>query len=368
MKHQHFLPFFLALIASYLGLHFYAARWLVKNFSLPPAAAAWLRAAFLLAAFFAPFTMYLKRQWHAPAFEPIYTAGYAWMGVILLAAFVFACFDLAALALRRSRGDLRLAQTALAALFLILAWAFYGGLKAPAFKEISLAVKDLPPDLEGYRIVQVSDMHIDSAWKARRFAEIAGKINAAGADLVIITGDLLDPGIACTETFAALSVKIQSRQGVFGAPGNHEYYYGLEKAMACYKNLGITPLVNASADLGTLRLIGLGDLRSENASGTEVKNLLEKHKSDKLTVLLSHEPLFYDLMAATGNYLVFSGHTHKGQLLPFAVITRLFYKYFYGLYHISGSVFYVTSGAGTWGPAMRWLAPAEIPVFTLKKL
>jgi len=367
MKQHHFLPVFLALIASYVGLHFYAARWLVKSFSLTPSAAAWLRTAFLLAAFFSPFTMYLRRHWDSPALEPLYTAGYAWMGIILVTAFIFACSDLAAPLLKRAHAAGASPPAAvLAALLLALLWAFYGGFKAPAVKELTLALKGLPPDLEGYKIAQISDMHIDSAWKLREFASIVDEINAASPDLVLITGDLIDPGITCQENLAALTARLKSRQGVFGSPGNHEYYYGLEKAMGCYKAFGITPLVNEAADLKDLRLIGFGDIHTENISGSEVKNLLEKHRSGKLTVIMSHQPLYYDLMAETGNYLVLSGHTHRGQIFPFHVFTRLFYGYFYGLYRIKDSVFYVTSGAGTWGPPMRWLAPAEVPVITLR--
>lgn len=367
MKHTHFLPVFLTLIASYLGLHFYAARWLIKNFALPPGAAAWLRGAFLLAAFFAPFTMYLKRQWHAPLLEPLYTAGHAWMGIILLTAFIFACFDLAALALRQ-RPELPrffLARTAMATLFLILAWAFYGDLKAPSLKNISIAIKGLPPGLEGYKIAQISDLHLDSDWKLRRFAATALQISSAAPDLVLFTGDVIDPGVSCRQNAGQTPLKIKSRQGVFGALGNHEYYYGRAKALDCLKDLGITPLANEAVELKDLRLIGMGDIRTENMSPSQVKALLEKHKSAKFTIVMSHQPLHYRLMAETGDYLVLSGHTHSGQIFPFHIFTKLFYGYFYGLHRIGKSFFYITSGAGTWGPPMRWLAPSEIPIITL---
>jgi hypothetical protein len=370
MRQHHFLPVFLALIASYIGLHFYAARWLARSFSLGHSAASWLRLALLLAAFLSPFTMYLRRNYHSPALEVYYNAGYAWMGVILVAAFVFFCSDLAAALLRRApagRLAANLPPAALATLAAVLAFSFYNALKTPAIKETIVAVKDLPPGLEGFKIAQISDTHIDSAWKLRQFGGIVGSVNRAKPDLVLITGDLIDPGLTCREGMRDLTLLIKSRLGLFGSLGNHEYYYGLDKAADCYKAFGIKLLKNEAADLKDLRLIGLGDIHTENLSGRDVVRLLEKHKSPKFTIILSHQPLYYELIAGTGKYLALSGHTHRGQIFPFSVFTRLVYKYFYGLYRIKDSAFYVTSGAGTWGPPMRWLAPAEIPLLILRK-
>ena len=369
MRPHHLFPVFITLIASYLGLHFYAARWVVKSFSLSPAAAAWVRAAFLLAALFSPFTMYLKRHFQSPALEPLYTAGYAWMGVILVAAFVFACSDLAAAAFRRFHliGDARLAQLTLAALFLIFVSAFYNGFRVPDVKEIVVGIKGLPPELEGYKIALISDAHVDARWKLRQFAGIVEKINAQSPDLTLVAGDLIDPGLPGTGELAEVTARIKSPDGLYGILGNHEYYYGMDGAIACYKACGIKLLRNESIDLKKLRLTGLGDIRTEDLSEKEVKNILEKNKSARFTVLMSHQPLYYGMMAETGNYLVLSGHTHRGQIFPFNIFTNLFYRYFYGLYRIKDSVFYVTSGEGTWGPPMRWLAPAEIPVLRLTR-
>lgn len=367
MKTYHFFPVFILLVVSYVGLHFYAGRWLARSFAIPPVPAAWLRGALLAAAFLSPFTMFLKRYYHSPFLEALYAVGYAWMGVILIAAFIFACSDLAGLALRRAAwfSPAALARLTLALLAGVTAWSVYGGQKIPVLKEITVPIKNLPPALEGFRIAQISDMHVDSGWKLRQFAGIVDRINSASPDLVLVTGDLIDPGITCREDLAELTGRIKSRLGIYGALGNHEYYYGLDAALGCYKAFGIKLLKNEAADLGDLRLIGLGDIHTEHLTREDVTGTLQKHRDGKFTVLMSHQPVFYKEIAAAGDYLGFSGHTHRGQIFPFHFFTWLVYRHFYGLYRINSSIFYVTSGAGTWGPPLRWLSSTEIPVLTL---
>jgi predicted MPP superfamily phosphohydrolase len=369
MKTYHFLPVFLVLVAGYIGTHYYAARWLAKAFSLAPAGAAGLRVAFLLAALASPLTMFLKHKYNTPALELLYSAGYSWMGVILIAGFVFFCSDLAAFALRRAGQAALLPwlpKASLAALGVIVLWAIYGGIKTPPVREVEVMVKNLPPSMEGFRIAQISDMHVDSELKLRQFSAIVDRINAEKPDLVLVTGDLIDPGITCNGTLRDQAGRIQSRLGLYGSPGNHEYYFGLDKAMACYKAFGITPLRNEHIDVGDFRLVGLGDIHTEHMTEADVAKILARAGGGKFTIVMSHQPVFYKAIAAAGDFLVLSGHTHRGQIFPFNIFTKLFYPYFFGLYHIKDTVFYVTSGNGTWGPPLRWLAPSEIPVLILK--
>ena len=73
-----------------------------------------------------------------------------------------------------------------------------------------------------------------------------------------------------------------------------------------------------------------------------------------MEIVVSHQPLYYSELAEAGAALVLSGHTHKGQIFPFHLMVRAAYKYFYGLYKIKDTYFYVSAGAGTWGPLMSW--------------
>lgn len=370
MKTYHFLPVFILLLLSYIGLHYYAGRWLARVFSLAPQPAAFVRAGLLALAFLSPFTMYLKRAHHAAWLEPFYAFGYAWMGLILIAAFLFACSDLAAVFLKRAAWFTPALQGmfTLALFALVAALGARGGFRVPDLREVTVPVKGLPAELDGLRIAQISDMHVDSDWKLRQFGGVVEKINGAAPDLVLVTGDLIDPGITCNAELEALAARLKPRLGVYGALGNHEYYYGLDAAAGCYKSFGIRLLRNEAADLGPLTLIGLGDIHTEHMTRQDVLRVLERNRSGKFTLLMSHQPVFLEDIAAAGDYVGLSGHTHRGQIFPFHFFTWLFYRYFYGLYNINNSYFYVTSGSGTWGPPLRWLAPAEIPLIKLVKV
>lgn len=368
MKQHHFFPVFVALVIFYVGMHAYAARWIARSFALGPAASAAWRIGLLCVAFLSPFTMYLKRQHHAPTLEFFYAVGYAWMGVILIAGFVFLCSDIAALALKKlARPWPHLPAATLAVLGLAVTWAIYGGLRNPGLKPVTITVPGLHPSLDGLRIAQISDMHVDSGWKLRQFNAIVQSINAAKPDLILITGDLIDPGITCNEDLREAMANVHSRLGIYGVLGNHEYYYGLDKAIACYEAFGIKVLRNEHADLGDLKLIGFGDIHTERLEPEDIKAVLDKAGNGKFRLVMTHQPVYYPEIAAAGAGLTLSGHTHRGQIFPFNFFTRLAYKYFYGTYYIGGSAFYVTSGTGSWGPPLRLLAPAEIPLITLKR-
>ncbi|MFA6434220.1 MAG: metallophosphoesterase [Elusimicrobiales bacterium] len=368
MKNYHFFPVFLALLASYIGLHVYSASWFSRSFAAAAPAARNLRLLFLLLALFAPLTMFLRHRWSGPELEWFYTAGYAWMGMIFLAGVVFISADLLKNGLKyfiSPAGPQYYRYCVLAVLGFILAYAFYGGLKAPAIKELRITVPGLPPSMEGIRIAQISDMHIDSGYKLRRFAAEVDLVNAAKPDLVLFTGDLVDPGLTRSDRLAGLVHKFKPRLGVYGVLGNHEYYFGYERSVACYKEFGIKLLRNEAADAGGIRLIGFGDILAEKMTETDVADILKKYHRPGISILMTHQPVMYRLMAGSGDFVGFSGHTHRGQLFPFHLFTRAFYKYFYGPYRVKNSFFYVTSGAGTWGPPMRLLAPSEIPMITL---
>lgn len=372
MKGHLFLPAFIAILASYIAFHIYSASWIARNLAMSSAGTRTIRLVFLLLAFLSPFMMFLRRHYNSPSLEWLYAAGYSWMGIILLAGSMFFLADVLTPATRRfltpaGLTNFRIAMTA--ALGFIILYSFYGGLKSPDLKEVRLEVPGLPKTLEGLKIAQISDTHIDSPYTLRRFSDTIDIINPQKPDLILVTGDFIDPGLTGPEqaVLGSMMKRLTPRLGVFGVFGNHEYYFGAEKSLAVFKECGIRPLRDEGVDAGGMRLIGLNDTTTERTTEKELTDILAKNRSEGLSIILTHQPLLCDIMARAGDYLIFAGHVHHAQIFPFHIFTRLFYKYFYGLYRASGSLIYVTSGAGAWGPPMRFLAPSEIPVFTLTK-
>jgi len=212
--------------------------------------------------------MFLRRHYTGPWLEWVYAAGYSWMGIILLTGSVFFLSDLVHFAAKRflsPAGLQNLRIASVGALALIIIYSFYGGLKTPAVKELRLEVPGLQPALEGLKIAQLSDLHMDSAYKLKTLAKTVELVNARKPDLVFLTGDILDPGLTEAEQarLAALTRRLSPRLGTFGVFGNHEYYFGYGKAVELYKACGITLLRNEAADAGGIRVIGLNDIATE---------------------------------------------------------------------------------------------------------
>jgi hypothetical protein len=372
MKGHLFLPAFIGILTGYIGFHIYSASWIARSLSLQPGPARTLRIVFLLLALFSPLMMFMRRHFVGQALDWFYLAGYSWMGIILLAGSMFFLSDLLAPAARRlltpaGVSNFRLAMAS--ALGLIILYSFYAGVRSPGLKEVHIAVPGLPPEMRGLKIAQISDAHVDFAYKLGRMSDTIDLINAQKPDLVVVTGDLVDPGLTAGERreLGALMKKLSPRLGVFGVFGNHEYYYGLDNSAAVYGECGIRLLKNASAVTDGVRILGLNDIGTERLTRKELEDILARNRAKGLSLILTHQPLMCDIIARSGDFVILAGHVHRAQIFPFHLFVKMFYKYFYGLYREKGSFIYVTSGAGSWGPPIRFLAPSEVPLITLTR-
>ncbi|MFO0759504.1 MAG: metallophosphoesterase [Byssovorax sp.] len=276
-----------------------------------------------------------------------------------------------------------LVASPLHALGLAAAAAYLGGLLLSFYgvvvrrrwvriRSIDVALPGLDPAFDGYRIVQLSDLHIGALGPrsmAERWALLA---NRAGADLIALTGDYVTSGTAFHEDIAAVLGALSAPDGVVAVMGNHDYFGDGEPLLSLLAERGVRVLRNASMRVARggagLCVAGVDDTYTRRA---DVALALRGAKGGDPIIALCHDPQVFPALAGGGAALVLSGHTHAGQLaLPLLWerlnLARLSYRYHAGQSRLGESLLYVHPGLGTTGPPIRIGAAPEITVFRLR--
>lgn len=256
-------------------------------------------------------------------------------------------------------------------LSLIAASCIYGYFEAREIRVEHLMVKTskIPIELNNFRIVQISDVHLGLIVRKDRLRRITEAVKEARPDLLVSTGDLVDGQINRLEGLAEMLRDIKPEYGKYAITGNHEFYAGLTQAMEFTKRAGFTVLRGSVADVkGIINIAGVDDEAGKIYklfTDIHEKDLLSGRDNKKFTLLLKHRPLIDE--SAIGMFdLQLSGHTHKGQIFPFSLLTKLYYPLDTGYMDLSGnSRLYVSRGSGTWGPPIRLLSPPEVTVIDL---
>ncbi|EMJ96376.1 calcineurin-like phosphoesterase family protein [Leptospira alstonii serovar Pingchang str. 80-412] len=260
---------------------------------------------------------------------------------------------------------------------------FAGGLTGIGFyqahrklKVISVDINenDLHTSLDGFKIVQISDIHIGPTIKKSFLEAVVKTVNELEPDLVAITGDLVDGPVSKLGRHITPLADLKSKHGTFFVTGNHEYYSGALSWIRELEKHGIQVLLNENRILehgrASLTLAGVTDLKA----GT----ILAEHKTDPYRamrggetsdykILLAHQPNSVFEGADAGFNLQLSGHTHGGQYFPGNLLIYLAQKFVAGLHKHKDTWIYVSRGTGYWGPPIRLGAPSEISVIRLRK-
>ncbi len=215
-------------------------------------------------------------------------------------------------------------------------------------------------------IAMISDLHINPITSVDKVEEIVEKINMLEADIVVLAGDIVDIGI---EEFKYLKIgeifkKIESKYGVFGIPGNHEYFDDIDKTLGHISKSGVTFLRDSVKKVdNSFYLIGREDFRSEMMVGKKRKSLdklLEGVDKKLPIILLDHQPMQLYEAAENDIDLQLSGHTHNGQIIPFNFITEAIFEKSWGYLKKGNTHYYISCGIGTWGPPLRMGSVSEI--------
>jgi predicted MPP superfamily phosphohydrolase len=240
--------------------------------------------------------------------------------------------------------------------------------RRPGIVEVRIQVPGLPPALHGFSIAQISDLHVGPTIK-RGFVEgIVRRVNDLNADLIAVTGDLVDGSVQELSVHTAPLAGLAARHGAFFVTGNHEYYSGERAWSAEIQRLGMHVLKNEHVvlkhDGASLVLAGVTDYsahRFDPAQRSDPAAALRGAPADAgARILLAHQPSSATAAAQAGFDVQISGHTHGGQFWPWNLFVHLFQPFTGGLHRLKNLWIYVSRGTGYWGPPNRFGVPSEI--------
>jgi uncharacterized protein len=256
-------------------------------------------------------------------------------------------------------------------IFLVLALYGYGLFEAADIRleQVEISNPKIPASPGRIRIVQISDVHLGLIVREGRLKRILAKIQEAHPDILVSTGDLVDGQLNHLTEEATLLAALKPALGKFAITGNHEFYAGLQNALDFTRQSGFTMLRQQGISTGGINFVGVDDhalnARGKGAMQSRERDILLAQPTNSFTVLLKHRP---DIAPESlGHFdLQLSGHTHKGQIFPFNLLTWLAYPQQAGhLTKLVSGFLYVCRGTGTWGPPIRLLAPPEITIIDL---
>lgn len=249
-----------------------------------------------------------------------------------------------------------------------------GGTEVPRVKEQAVAVNHLPESADGLTVAVLADLHVDGITRADRIRKIVERTNALNPDIVIIAGDFVDGTVPVHGEDLKPLADLKARYGVFGVPGNHEYYSGYEEWMEFLPTLGIRMLSNGhvlTGEGGAIVLAGVTDPVAAMMGREEpdISKALAGAPEGSVRILASHQPRLAPEAAEHGVDLQVSGHTHGGMITGVDRLVARFNEGFVsGLYTVGNMKLYVSNGAGIWnGFPVRIGVPSEIVLIRLRK-
>ncbi|MGE6332469.1 metallophosphoesterase [Stenotrophomonas sp. NPDC077659] len=302
---------------------------------------------------------------------------------VLLLALAMLLFDaglLAARVLRLPRAVSALhtpllRPLAAGAAFLLSAYGVSQGMAVPKPHQVEVSIKDLPAAFDGYRMLQLTDIHASRLLTGDWVRQVVAESNALKPDLIVITGDLIDGTVAARRDDYRPLGDLQAPDGVIAITGNHEYYAQYREWMQAFRALRMQVLENSHTQVqrggAALTVAGVTDpvAARYGLPLPDLKAALAGADPAAPVILLDHRPRNAVDAAAHGVKLQLSGHTHGGQIIGMdQLVKRANGGFVSGRYEVDGMTLYVSNGAGLWaGFPARIGVPSEITVFTLRR-
>jgi predicted MPP superfamily phosphohydrolase len=252
-----------------------------------------------------------------------------------------------------------------------LGW--YNARRTAAVVNVDVPIANLPEALHGFTIAQISDVHVGPTIKRPYVSAIVESVNRLNADMVAVTGDLVDGTVAELAQHVAPLAQLRSRHGTYFVTGNHEYYSGVHAWLRELKRLDVHVLMNEHVVLehGSAQLLvaGVSDPSAHHFDPSHrsdpARALVGAPASASVRLLLAHQPRSAAAAARAGFHLQLSGHTHGGQFFPWNLLIKWFQPFAAGLHKLQNLWVYTSRGTGYWGPPKRLGAPSEISFLRL---
>ncbi|MBB1624749.1 metallophosphoesterase [Achromobacter sp. UMC71] len=252
---------------------------------------------------------------------------------------------------------------------------FYNARRRAQVVTVDVPIAGLPADLDGFTIVQISDIHVGPTIKKRYVQAIVDAVNQQAADVIAITGDVVDGSVEQLAAQASPLGQLRAPFGVYLVTGNHEYYSGAAPWVAEFRRMGLRVLMNEHVVIHPAGLpvvvAGVTDYSAgafDPQQRSNPKAALAGAPQDALPkILLAHQPRSAAAAEPLGYTLQLSGHTHGGQFFPWGFFVRFQQPFTAGLHRQGRMWVYTSRGTGYWGPPKRLGAPSEITRLRLRR-
>jgi predicted MPP superfamily phosphohydrolase len=242
-------------------------------------------------------------------------------------------------------------------------------LRGPGVEEVEVRVPGLHPDLEGFRIVQISDLHAGRSIRRGYVERVVERARRLAPDLVALTGDMVDGTVERLAPHVAPLAALAEGGRAFFVLGNHDCYSGAAAWIAHWRRMGVCVLLNEHTAVrkgGASLVVGGVVDPAYRAMRPEI-SLADAPGAD-FRLLLAHNPKLAPLGARAGFDLQLSGHTHAGQFFPWTLAVRLVHAPHVAGLSMEGRMWvYVSAGTGTWGPPVRIGTSPEVTLVKLKR-
>ena len=307
-------------------------------------------------------------------------SGYLWMGFIFFFFSISLCIDIYKLIIflinkiTENRATFLFPSAKISfciALLLSIVISIYSYFEALNIKPkyITIQSSKLSESIGKIRIAQISDVHMGLIVREKRIKKMLDIVKRNNPDILVSTGDLVDGQDGTINSLYELFREINPKYGKYAITGNHEYYVGMDFSINFTKQAGFEVLRDETINIDDkIYITGIDD-NTAMKNGSIEKKLISEIPKEKFALLLKHKPIINKESVGLFD-LQLSGHTHKGQIFPFTLLTALYYnnKYAFlsGLHELGDSSYlYVNIGTGTWGPPMRFLSPPEVTIIDI---